>query len=131
MLFRSTDAPEEVWRFYRKHADIENQIRELKWDYGADGFCQKKFFATEAAFRMVCVTYNLVSLLQEKLGFPVYKTLGSLRSQLFTVGTIMGTQGRKTILRMSLSGPWRERFEEHLRILFPSSKPNCGAVGSP
>jgi hypothetical protein len=130
ILTNRTDAPEEVWRFYRKHADIENQIRELKWDYGADGFCQKKFYATEAAFRMVCVTYNLVSLLQEKLGFPIYKTLGTLRNQLFTVGTIVGSQGRKTILRMSLSGPYRKRFEEHLRILFPSPKPNCGAVGT-
>ena len=51
ILTDRTDAPEEVWRFYRGHAEIENQIRELKWDYGIDGFCQKKFFATEAAFR--------------------------------------------------------------------------------
>ena len=130
ILTNRTDAPEDVWRFYRKHADIENQIRELKWDYGADGFCQKKFYATEAAFRMVCVTYNLVSLMQEKLGFPIYKTLGTLRSQLFTVGMIVGTQGRKTILRMSLSGKWRDQFEGYLQILYPSSKPNCGAVGS-
>jgi hypothetical protein len=130
ILTNRPDAPEEVWRFYRKHADIENQIRELKWDYGIDGFCQKKFFATEAAFRMVCVTYNLVSLLQEKLGSKVYKTLGTLRGQLFAVGAIVGTQGRKTILRMALSGPWRERFEEHLRVLFPSSKSKCNAVGT-
>lgn len=128
ILTNRTDAPEEVWRFYRKHADIENQIRELKWDYGIDGFCQKKFFPTEAAFRLVCVTYNLVSLLQEKLSFPVYKTLGTLRSQLFAVGTIVGVQGRKTVLRMSLSGPWRERFQGYLQTMFPSSKPKCGAV---
>lgn len=130
LLTNRTDSPEEVWRFYRKHADIENQIRELKWDYGIDGFCQKKFFATEAAFRLVCVTYNLISLLQEKLKFPVYRTLGTLRSQLLSVGAIVGRQGRKTVLRMSLSGPWRDRFESHLRVLFPSTTPNCGAVGS-
>ncbi len=130
ILTNRTDAPEDIWRFYRKHADIENQIRELKWDYGIDGFCQKKFFATEAAFRMVCVTYNLVSLLQDKLGFGLYRTLGILRSKLFAVGTILGTQGRKIVLRMSLSGPWRDRFHNYLQAAFPSLKSNCGAVGT-
>jgi hypothetical protein len=128
ILTNRTDAPENVWRFYRKHADIENQIRELKWDYGVDGFCQKKFFATEAAFRLVCVTYNLVSLLQDKLGFTTYRTLGTLRAQLFAMGAILGRKGRKTVLRISLTGPFRGRFEGYLRGLFPSLKLNCGAV---
>jgi hypothetical protein len=128
ILTNRSEAPEDIWRFYRKHAQIENQIRELKWDYGIDGFCQKKFFATEAAFRMVCVTYNLVSLLQDKLAFHPYRTLGVLRSKLFTVGAILGTQGRKTILRLSLSGPWRDRFQSSLQVTFPSLKSNCGAV---
>lgn len=123
-----TESPEDIWRFYRKHADIENQIRELKWDYGIDGFCQKKFFPTEAAFRLVCVTYNLISLLQDKLAFKTYRTLGTLRSSLFTVGAILGTQGRKTVLRLSLSGRWRERFAGYLQALLLSSKSNCGAV---
>ena len=122
--------PEDVWRFYRKHADIENQIRELKWDYGVDGFCQKKFFATEAAFRFVCVVYNLVSLLQSTLDFPVYRTLGTLRTQLLAVGTLVGRSGHKTVLRLSLQGPWRDRFEGYLRVFFPSQKINCGAVGT-
>lgn len=130
ILTNMPNPPEDIWRFYRKHADIENQIRELKWDYGIDGFCQKKFYATEAAFRLVCVTYNLVSLLQEKLGFRPYRTLGVLRTRLFAIGTILGRQGRKTILRMSLAGPWRERFEGYLQAAFPSSKLKCGAVGS-
>lgn len=130
ILTNRTDSPEDVWRFYRKHADIENQIRELKWDYGIDGFCQQKFLATEAAFRLVCVTYNLVSLLQDTLGITPYRTLGTLRTQLFTVGAILGTQGRKTILRLSLSGLWRERFQGYLRAVFPSSEINCGAVGT-
>jgi hypothetical protein len=123
-----TETPEDIWRFYRKHADIENQIRELKWDYGIDGFCQKKFFPTEAAFRLVCVTYNLISLLQDKLALKTYRTLGTLRSNLFTVGAILGTQGRKTVLRLALSGLWREQFAGYLRVLFPSQKSNCGAV---
>ena len=62
------DPPEEVWRFYRKRGVLETRIRELKWDYGIDGFCMKKFYATEAAFRMVCFAYNLVQGFQRAIG---------------------------------------------------------------
>ena len=130
ILTNRTEVPEVIWRFYRKHADIENQIRELKWDYGIDGFCQQKFFATEAAFRFVCVAYNLMSLMQSKLGFPVYRTLSTLRTQMLAVGAIVGRSGHKVILRLSLRGPFREQFERYLQVLFPSQKINCGAVGT-
>lgn len=122
--------PESVWRFYRKHAEVESNIRELKWDYGIDGFCQKKFFATEAMFRLVCVTYNLVSLLQEKLGKTAYQTLGTLRAQLLACGAIVGRDGHKTVLRLSLAGPWKERFLAGLATFFPTIKAHRGAVGT-
>jgi hypothetical protein len=130
ILTNRTDAPEDVWRFYRKHAEIETKIRELKWDYGIDGFAQKKFFATEAAFRLVCVTYNLVSLLQEKIGRQDYQTLGTLRAQLLACGAVLGRDGKRTVLRLSLAGPWRERFEQALRALFPTTKSNCASVAA-
>lgn len=130
ILTNRTDPPEDVWRFYRGHAEVESRIRELKWDYGIDGFCQKKFFPTEAAFRLVCVTYNLISLLQEKLGHQVYQTLGTLRAQLLAVGALVGRSGHRTVLRLSLAGPWRERFEAGLRTFFPPTNLNRGAVGT-
>ncbi|MFH1725015.1 MAG: IS1380 family transposase, partial [Elusimicrobiota bacterium] len=130
ILTNRSDAPEEIWRFYRGHAEIENRIRELKWDYGIDGFCQKKFSATEAAFRLVCVTYNLVSLLQEKLGKKIYQTLGTLRAQLLACGAVVGRERRRTMLRISLAGPWRGQFERALGLFFPTSEGNCAAVES-
>jgi hypothetical protein len=130
ILTSRTDAPEEVWRFYRKHAEIETKIRELKWDYGVDGFAQKKFFATEAAFRLVCVTYNLVTLLQERIGQKNYQTLGTLRAQLLACGAVLGGDGKRTVLRLSLAGPWRERFEQALRAFFPTRKANCASVAA-
>ena len=48
-----SDPPPEIWRGYNRRADMENRIAELKHDLGADGFCMKQFFATEAAFRAV------------------------------------------------------------------------------
>jgi len=128
ILTNRTDAPEDVWRFYRPHAEIETRIRELKWDYGIDGFSQRRFFATEAAFRLVCVTFNLVSLLQERTGRS-YQTLGTLRTQLLACGAVLGRAGRRTILRLSLSGPWRARFQQALTVFFPAVKANRYSVG--
>jgi hypothetical protein len=79
-------------------------------------------------FRFVCVLHNLMTLLQEKLGFTVYRTLGTLRAQLLTQGAVVGRAGHRTILRLSLAGPWREKFREFLEALFPSPKSNGVAV---
>lgn len=130
ILTNRTEAPEEVWRFYRKHAEIEGKIRELKWDYGIDGFAQKKFFATEAAFRLVCVTFNLMTLLQDKIGRQGYQTLGTLRTQLLACGAVLGRDGKRTLLRLSLAGPWRERFERALATFFPPRKANRASVAT-
>jgi hypothetical protein len=48
------EAPEEIWRDYNRRAEMENRIAELKHDLGADGFCLKEFFATEAVFARFC-----------------------------------------------------------------------------
>lgn len=130
ILTNRTESPEEVWRFYRKHAEIEAKIRELKWDYGIDGFAQRKFFATEAAFRLVFVTFNLMTLLQDKMGRKGYQTLGTLRAQLLACGAILGRDGKRTLLRLSLAGPWRERFERALATFFPATNINCASVGT-
>jgi len=129
ILTNRNDAPEEVWRFYRDHAKIELQIRELKWDYGIDGFAQKRFFATEAAFRLVCVTFNLVNLLQERLG-PGHQTLGTLRTQLLACGAVLGRDGKRKVLRLSLAGPWRDRFTRALASFFPTTRVNCASVAT-
>ena len=47
------DPPQEIWRDYNRRADMEHRIAELQHDLGAERFCRKQFFATEAAFRAV------------------------------------------------------------------------------
>ena len=53
---------EMIWSLYNQRADCENRIRELKYDYGVDGFCMEDFFSTAAAFRWSMVAYNPMSL---------------------------------------------------------------------
>src|ERR671910_757985 len=60
-------AAEVVTRMYAGRADSENRIKELKEDLSLDTFCLKSFDATDAAFRMGCVLYNLLADFRETL----------------------------------------------------------------
>ena len=122
--------PEAVWRFYRKRAVLENKIRELKWDYGIDGFCMKKFFATEAAFRLVCFAYNLMQGFQRAIGLRTKKTLGIIRSLVLACGAELGRDGHKLVLRLSAAGARKERFREYCARIFDWGNTDCVAVGS-
>ena len=97
------DPPEEIWRDYNRRADMENRIAELKHDLGADGFCLKQFFATEAAFRAVLLLFNLLAEFQRAAGLPVYRQPATLRTQVLTCGAILGRAGRRLVIHLSES----------------------------
>jgi hypothetical protein len=67
---------QSIWRLYRGRADCENRIKELKYDFAADSFSMKDFWATEAALNTVMLAYNLMSLLNRVL----LKTIPNKRS---------------------------------------------------
>jgi hypothetical protein len=94
-------APQELWRDYNRRADRENRIAELKHDLGADGFCWKQFFATEAAFRAVLLLFNLLSEFQRAAGLPVYRAPATIRTQILTCGAILGRASRRLVLHLS------------------------------
>jgi len=93
--------PQEIWRDYNRRADMENRIAELKHDLGADGFCLKQFFATEAAFRAVLLLFNLLAEFQRATGLPVYRAPATIRTQILTCGAILGRAGRRLVLHLS------------------------------
>lgn len=71
---------DEVWVFYRRRADAENLILELKDDFAAHGFCLKNFQPTDATFRFVIMACNLMSLfLQLALQPATHGTLNTLK----------------------------------------------------
>ena len=104
LFVTSWDAPaEEIWRDYNRRADMENRIAELKNDLGADGFCLKEFFATEAAFRAVLLLFNLLSEFQRAAGLPGYREPATIRTQVLTCGAILGRAGRRLVVHLSES----------------------------
>jgi hypothetical protein len=97
------EAPEEVWRDYNRRAGMENRIAELKHDLGADGFCLKEFFATEAAFRAVLLLFNLLAEFQRAAGLPGYREPATIRTRILTCGAILGRAGRRLVVHLSES----------------------------
>jgi hypothetical protein len=100
----------EVWRFYNGRADCENRLKELKHDYGADGFCLNSFDGTEAVFRLILAFYNLIAAFKADVTRDPAPQLARLRSEHFVAGAIVGRDGREVVLRLGLRGRYRERF---------------------
>ena len=96
------EAPEVIWRDYNQRATLEQRIDELKSDLGADDFCRREFYATEAAFRSVLLLFNLLSLWQTAARpNQTYRRPATLRTEVFLCGAIAATDGRTPVLNLS------------------------------
>lgn len=106
------DLPAEmVWALYRKRADAENRIKELKYDFGSDSFNMQSFFGTEAALHVVMMAYNFVSLFRQfVLNTPIHEQMKTLRYQVFNIGGYVVKNGNQRILKLSLALKRREWF---------------------
>jgi hypothetical protein len=107
--------PVQTWQFYNSRADSENRLKELKEDFGADGFCLQSFDGTEAAFRLICFLFNLIAHFKHDITRDQSPRLMTLRTEVLVAGAVLGSDGRKKILRLGLRGPWRERFAALLK----------------
>jgi Transposase DDE domain group 1 len=95
--------PTEAWRLYRSRANCENQIKELKYDYGLDKMNQHSFDATEATLNFIMIAYNLMSLFKQVVVQQKVKpTLKTLRYTTINVGSYLVKNGRDNILKMSV-----------------------------
>ena len=102
--------PVATWRFYNSRAESENRIKELKEDFGADGFCLQSFDGTEAAFRLICFLFNLIADFKREVIQDPAPRLSTLRTQVLVIGAILGCEGHRTVLRLGLRDHWRQRF---------------------
>lgn len=102
----------EIWEQYKRRGDAENRIKELKEDFGVQGFCMDDFCATETAMRFVMVAYNLMSLFRQlthqKQPQP---KLSTLRFNCFAVGSWISEHGRKKVLKMSVPLKRRQWYD--------------------
>jgi len=112
-----------VHSLYNQRADCENRIKELKYDYGIDGFALHRFGAMEAAFRIIMLAYNIMALFRQKVMVSkTAKRLPTIRFQCIAIGSYVIKRGRNKKLKLSAEGKRRhflEYFFSNLETLHP------------
>lgn len=104
----------EVHRRYNQRGDCENRIKELKYDFGMDGFALQEFGAMEAAFRFVMVAYNIMTLFKQAImNSERNHRLPTIRFQCIAIGSYLTRRSRKLVMKLSAEGR-RRHFLEHL-----------------
>ena len=108
-------------KFYCARGEMENRIKELKYDFGAESFNLRDFWATEACLNMAMLAYNMMSLFRQAVlratvtrngtEEPIAQTLRTLRYQLFAKAGYVGREGRHHVLKLNIPQRHREWFE--------------------
>ena len=112
-------AADLVCRMYAGRADSENRIKELKEDLSLDTFGLQSFEATDAAFRLGCVAYNLLAGFRETVLPRCWfeRRLRAVRDLVFLVGAVLIPQGRRLQVRLAVPREERAEFLSRLRTL--------------
>ncbi len=122
-------APIALWRDYNRRAGCECVIKELDAGFALPQLILSKFWASEAALSLVVVSYNLVVLFEQKLGWQDNRvTVGTLRYWLFVTAGVLGSHARKKTLKFAVP-PSQRAWWERLWPKLASAYPNCNAVG--
>lgn len=112
-----------IWQLYKQRANAENQIKELKENYGIEGFCSESFEATESAFRWAMVAYNLMSLFKlmvvKSKSFPM---LSTLKFQCIAIGGYIVRRSRKSVLKLAVQDK-RRGFLDKLFLNLSGTEP--------
>ena len=94
---------QEIWEQYKRRGDAENRIKELKDDFGVEGFNMDSFYGTEATMKMITVAYNMMSLFRQVTGqTTVHPRLTTLRFNCFAVGSWIVKKGNSNVLKMAV-----------------------------
>ncbi len=92
---------DQIYNVYNTRADCENRIKELKYDFGADNFCLKGFWATEASFRFIMMAYNIMALFKHQVLNSTMQ-LKTLRAYCFALGSWVTNHSNEKVLNISL-----------------------------
>jgi hypothetical protein len=92
---------DQIYNIYNTRADCENRIKELKYDFGADNFCLKEFYATEASFRFIMMAYNIMALFKHQV-LNSKMQLKTLRAYCFAIASWITNHSNEQVLNIAL-----------------------------
>ena len=111
----NTELPsEKVVIAYEKRGNAENYIKEAKYDMAVGHLLLKSFWANEAIFQLMMLTYNLFLLFKMDFtnGTEYRQQIKTFRLKyIFLAGKIIRT-ARSVIMKLSEKYPYREVYEQ-------------------
>jgi hypothetical protein len=99
-----TEHPLDVWRAIRQRSNDENTIKEFKEDLALSGFSMSQFYATEAAFLIRMLLYNLLLIFRTTFLPESEQTqrISTLRFKYFIIPAHLGRDASGKWLRLSV-----------------------------
>lgn len=108
---------------HRRHAEIENTIRDLKYGVGLNHMPSGKFAANAAWLGLNVIAHNLARWVS-RLGFDQsLVTTKTLRHRALSLGGRIARSARQVYLHLPRDWPWAKEFQEALRKLRAISLP--------
>lgn len=120
----TTLSPSRVHQLYNQRGECENRIKELKYDYGIDGFAFKDIGAVDATFRLVMLAFNIMALFKQKclVDSGARQQLSAIRFQCIAVGAYLVKKGRNKVMKLAAEGKRRhflEYFFDQVELIKP------------
>ena len=101
-------AAEEIYEFYKKHAQVETIIEELKNDFGLGYAYNDTFDFNQSMTQLVGLTYNLKTFyliaIKEFIGKKAIMKMSTLREELIHIPAMMVNNSNRRILKFSING---------------------------
>jgi hypothetical protein len=95
---------------HRRHAEIENTIRDLKYEVGLNHLPSGRFAANAAWLALTVIAHNLARWVSRiGLGEALISTK-TLRRRYLALPARLTTSGRRLFLRLPAHWPWQEAF---------------------
>jgi hypothetical protein len=107
---------EEGFDFYEQRGNCENYIKEAKYDMAVWHLLLQSFWANEAIFQLMMLSYNLFLLFKMDIaGEPEYRQqIKTFRLKyIFLAGKIIRT-ARSVVIKLSEKYPYQEMYEKSL-----------------
>ena len=105
---------EKVVISYEKRGNCENYIKEAKYDMSVGHLILKSFWANEAVFQIMMLTYNLFLLCKmDCLSIPEYRQqIKTFRLKYVFIAAKIIKTARTVIMKISEKYPYREVYEK-------------------
>lgn len=112
--------PDFILKRHRRHANVENSIKELKSGFGLSLLPCSSYNANKVWFLLGTMAHSLIVIL--KVLYLAAKwaksTIKTIRYRLFNIGGVLSRHARKKTLKVSRGHPWlKELFRCRKKIL--------------